>query len=608
MNVSSSRLAVLLAGLLLVANTPARAGDRTFAVKGTDFLLDGKPFQIRSGELHYPRIPREYWKDRLQKARSMGLNTVCTYLFWNVHEPSPGVFDFTGEKDVASFVRAAGEAGLLVIVRPGPYVCSEWDFGGLPSWLLKDRSVKVRCMDSVYMRAAARYLLRVGRELAPLQISRGGPLIMVQVENEYGSYGNDRAYLRSVDSLLRQGGFDVPLFTSDGPAPHLLEAGTLPGVTPVVNFGGGPEKAFAELARFRTGIPHMCGEYWCGWFTHWGDSSWGGSSTEDVVRDVRWMAENGKSFNLYMFHGGTNFGWSAGANFGDAYEPDVTSYDYDAPLDEAGTPTGKYAALRQVLLPSPGALAKLPDVPAPLPTVEIPEITGWTQARMLADLPPGVRSAQPLCMEEIGQDHGFILYRTVLHGPRSGQLTVTDLHDYGLVFLDGRLVGTLDRRKKQNSLQLQAASAEPVLEILVEAMGRVNFGQRLLDRKGITERVTLRGVTLMDWTMTPLPMDPSGHGPRVWGAVDSTAGPKLFRASFRLAETGDCFLDMGAWSKGVVWVNGRNLGRFWDAGPQRSLYLPAPWLRKGRNEIVVLDLHRISPASLRGHRNRQEKP
>jgi beta-galactosidase len=227
---------------------------------------------------------------------------------------------------------------------------------------------------------------------------------------------------------------------------------------------------------------------------------------------------------------------------------------------------------------------------------------------MLADLPPGVRSAQPLCMEDVGQDHGFILYRTVLNGPRSGQLTVTDLHDYGLVFLDGKRVGTLDRRKKQNSLHLQASSAEPVLEILVEAMGRVNFGQRLLDRKGITERVTLRGVTLMDWTMTPLPMDPSGHDRRVWGAVDSTAGPKLFRASFRLAETGDSFLDMGAWSKGVVWVNGRNLGRFWDAGPQRSLYLPAPWLREGRNEIVVLDLHRSSPAPLRGHRNRQERP
>ncbi len=564
------------------------------------FLINGKAVQIMSGELHYPRIPREYWRDRLLKARAMGLNTVCTYVFWNVHEPSPGTFDFTGDLDVAAFVREAADIGLWVIIRPGPYVCSEWDLGGLPSWLLKDRDIRLRCSDPRYERAAAAYLRRLGQELTPLQIDRGGPIILVQLENEYGSYGNDKAHLAFLQTELRSAGFSVPLFTSDGPAPYLLRAGTLPDVLPVVNFGGEPRQAFEQLAQFRPGIPHMNGEFWCGWFTHWGDSTWGSSNTVTQTQELQWMLANGKSFNLYMFHGGTNFGWMAGANFGRTYEPDVTSYDYDAPLDEMGNPTAKFRAFRDILaaFQPPGSL--LPQVPAAA-GIEVPEFTPKPAGNIFSNLPAPIRLPQPKSMEELGQDYGYILYRTRLVGPTSGTLMVTEPHDYALVFIDGRFIDTLDRTRGKFSVQLpQSDAPEPVLDILVEAMGRVNFGQHLIDRKGITDRATLRGVTLMNWEAYLLPMDAGFRNALSVRATDGQEGPRFFRATFSTHKQGDTFLDMSRWSKGAVWLNGRHLGRYWNVGPQRRLYVPAPWLREGENEVVVFDLHRNMPAPIRG--------
>jgi len=592
-----------LISLSLVPLSAQDEGGGTFVVDDDSFLLNGEPFRIFSGELHYPRIPREYWKDRLLKAKAMGLNTVCTYVFWNMHEPLPGQFDFSGNLDVAAFVRTAQEAGLWVIIRPGPYVCSEWDFGGLPSWLLRDRDIALRASDPRFVNAAFRYLNRLGRELGPLQIDSTGPIIMCQVENEYGSYANDKKYLTFVQEGLRKAGFIVPLFTSDGPATHLLESGTLPEVLPTVNFGGNPQRAFEVLESFREDIPHMTGEYWCGWFTHWGDTSWGGSNTARQAEELRWMVENGKSFNLYMFHGGTNFGWMAGANRGRAYAPDVTSYDYDAPLDEMGNPTPKYMAFRDVLRDHQPKGVQLPESPWPIRGMEIPSITVTHSADLFGSLPPGLSLPQPRSMEELGQDYGFILYRTRLVGPKHGTLTVTDANDFALVYLDGRFVDTLDRMKGGTSIELpESGSDQPVLDILVEAMGRVNFGEHLKDRKGITERVTLRGVTLMNWEVFQLRLREEERSKLRLMDADNRSGPRFFSGSFQIQDTADTFLDLSKWTKGVVWVNGHHLGRYWNIGPQQRLYLPAPWLKRGENEILILDLFGKEARPLSGAR------
>ncbi len=594
----------LVAGLLVSFALPgAVKASHTFTVAGGRFLLDGKPFLIRSGELHYARIPRAYWRDRLLKARAMGLNAVCTYVFWNYHEEAPGHFDFAGERDLAAFVAEAGRAGLLVVLRPGPYVCAEWDFGGLPAWLLKEPDLRVRCRDPRFLEAAGRYLARLGKEVRELQVTRGGPIALVQLENEYGSYGNDRGYLEWLQGALGAAGFEVPLFTSDGPLPRMLEAGALPGVPPLVNFGGDAPAAFLELERFRPGTPPGCGEFWCGWFTHWGNPAWGAADWQKQRGDVEWMLANRKSFNLYMLHGGTSFGFWAGANFDTAYRPDITSYDYDAPLDEAGRPTAKYFALRELLRSHGAAPASLP---APLAAIDLAPVEFRESAPLLGHLPAPRSDVQPRPMERYGQNHGLILYRTRLRGPKSGRLAVREARDFAWVFLDHRLVGTLDRTRGEEALDLPASdSPGPQLDILVEAMGRVNFGAAMLDPKGISERVTLAGVTLMDWQVFPLPLGDDFRRRLVYSAGGGGDGPRFWRARFDLRRTGDTFLDLSNWRKGLVWVNGRNLGRYWERGPQRDLFLPGAWLRRGENEMVVLELNGSPPAAVGGRRDRR---
>jgi beta-galactosidase len=591
----------LLVCLLFGALLPAAAGaQESFAVGKGQFFLNGKPFRIISGEMHYPRIPKEYWKDRLLKARAMGLNTICTYIFWNAHEARRGSFDFSGDLDVASFIKTAQALGLHVIIRPGPYVCSEWDFGGLPAWLLREPDIRVRCSDHAYMEAVHRYLMRLGRELAGLQIGRGGPIILVQVENEYGSYGNDKVYLAELEAMVREAGFTVPFTTSDGSDITQLEAGALDDAVPAVNFGGGAEGEFANLARYRAGIPPMCGEYWCGWFTHWGSPRWGSADIGTQRADVEWMLKTGKSFNLYMFHGGTNFGFTAGANFTDRYLSDVTSYDYDAPLDEAGRPREKFTVLRDLIRQYTPGVERFPELPLPLPAIDLPPVTPAEKAPLFACLPPPVGSVQPRSMETFGQNSGFIMYRTRLLGPKTGKLVVVEPHDYALVYVNGKFAGVLDRHKGETSLTLPpAGGGEVTLDILVEAMGRVNFGPKLLDRKGITERVELDGVTLMNWSVYPMPMDAGFLRSLTYGEPDPAAGPAFYRSSFTLNQTGDTFLSMEPWHKGVVWVNGHNLGRYWSIGPQQKLFLPGPWLKKGKNEIVVFDLEGGPPRPIR---------
>jgi len=593
----------ILAAMVLSALASGLAGQqRDFRLGEKDFLLNGKPFRIMAGEIHYQRIPREYWADRLMKVKAAGLNTVGTYVFWNALEPEPGQWDFSGGNDLAAFIRTARRVGLWVIVRPGPYACAEWDFGGLPAWLLRTPDIKVRCSDPRYLEACESYVLKLGEVLRDLQVHRGGPVLMVQVENEYGSYGNDRDYMMALKGFWDKAGIEVPLYTADGATPYMLEAGSLPGAAIGLDPGTN-EKHFAEAARLERGVPIFCSELYPGWLTHWGEE-WARVKTEDILPDLRWLLDHGKSFSFYMFHGGTNFGFMAGANFSDKYEPDVTSYDYDAPLGEAGRPTPKYFAIRDLLARYQPKGTKLPDLPEPLPAITLPGIELDESASLFDNLPPAVRSAQPGPMESYGQNHGFILYRTKLLGHRGGKLTVTDVHDYAAVFADGRPVGTIDRTKSETALDVpKAEPANETIDILVEGMGRINFGPRLIDRKGITERVTLNNMTLMGWDVHPLPMDGEYLERLKFGRRPADRPANFFRGAFELQNAGDTYLDMSGWKKGVVWINGHNLGRYWDRGPQKRLFCPAPFLKPGTNEIVVFDLHALKPAPIAGFRD-----
>lgn len=570
-------------------------------IEGDRFMLDGKPFQIISGELHYERIPREYWRDRLKKARAMGLNTISTYVFWNVHEPRPGVYDFTGPLDVAAFVRTAQEEGLYVILRPGPYACAEWDLGGLPAWLLADPDIVLRSADEKFLGPAERWLQRLGRELAPLQITHGGPIIAVQVENEYGSFGNDHAYMWRILAAIKNAGLDEGLlYTADGG--DELPAGTLPDIHAVVNFGPGEAKAeFAKLQKFRPGRPLMSGEYWDGWFDHWGEKHQTTDANQQA-QELDWVLSQGYSINLYMFHGGTSFGFMNGANWDRKnYEPDVTSYDYDSPVSESGALTRKYFAFRDVIAKHrPGA--EIPDPPARLPVIEVPEVELAESTPLWANLPAPHSVARPRSMETFGQSYGYILYRTKVKGPVTGELQMGELRSYARVFVNGKLVGTLDRRKKQDQLRVEA-SADSRLDILVEGTGRINFTAELRkERQGINGTVTLAGKELSGWQVFSLPMDDLSQLQFHESLKNAPTGPAFYRGRFDLRDTGDTFLDTRGWGKGAVWINGHALGRFWNLGPQQTLYVPAPWLRKGMNEIVVFTQAQPKDARLRGLR------
>ena len=592
--------AIALAILALAAAAAAKAPG--FRFEGGAFVLNGKPFRIMAGEVHFQRVPREYWADRLVKVRAAGLNTVCTCVFWNALEPEPGQWDFSGMNDLAAFLRTAQRAGLWVVLRPGPYACAEWDFGGLPAWLLRTPDIKVRCSDPRYLEACGSYIRRLADEVRGLMCAKGGPVLMVQVENEYGSFGNDRAYTAALKKMWEEADVAGPFYTADGASPAMLEAGTVPGAAIGLD-PGTSERDFAEAAKLGANVPVFCSELYPGWLTHWGEK-WARVGTAEVLRDLDWLLENGKSFNFYMFHGGTNFGFTAGANFSDKYEPDVTSYDYDAPLDEMGRPTPKYFAIRDALAHFQPKGTVLHGLPGPLPAIDIPEVSLRESASLFDNLPAAVRSAQPRPMEALGQNSGFILYRTRLVGPHGGKLALTDFHDYANVYVDGESLGSLDRCRKETALEIPRSDPpHRSLDILVEAMGRVNYGPLLLDRKGITDRVTLNNMTLMDWEVYPLPMAEDDLAGLKFGPAAATRPGNFFRGAFELVETGDTCLDMSGWSKGVVWVNRHNLGRYWDVGPQKRLYCAAPFLKAGTNEVVVFDLHALRPATVRGFRS-----
>ena len=561
--------------------------------KGKDFLLNGEKFSIYSGAIHYFRVLPEYWADRLAKLKAAGFNTVETYVCWNLHEPEKGKFDFSGRLDLAAFLQTAQRLGLYALVRPGPYICAEWDNGGLPAWLAREPGMQVRCGDPRFMAHVADFFHRLLPALAPLQVSRGGNILAMQVENEYGSYGNDKAYLRFLRDLMQDQGIDCLLYTSDGPTVDMLSGGRLDGVLPTLNFGSGAGEAFSLLAG--EDIPKMCMEFWCGWFDHWGEQHHT-RNPESVVAEIRSLLEQDASFNVYMFHGGTNFGFTAGANRNLRYRPTVTSYDYGAPLNEYGDYTPLYYALRQLLCSHRGITP--PPLP-PRPQLQAPGRVELSRQTSLLGQALGQihHSPLPRFMEDYGQSHGLIYYETALPGPTAGGwLTCENLHDLAWVFVDGKIQGSLaiscprrklEQLKPKNRLPLPPCPAGTKIGVLVEAMGRVNYGPGPMDRKGITG-LRLGGQYLMDFTVTTLPLDDLS-------GLDFTrpAGgyPRVYRGTFTVDSQDECFVDLCNFTKGMVYVNGFNLGRYWNRGPQQTLYLPGVLLHPGKsNEITVLEL------------------
>ena len=559
----------------------------SFEVGAGKFLKDGKPYQIISAEMHYVRIPRAYWPDRLRKAKAMGLNTITTYAFWNAHEPRPGVYDFTGQNDIAAFIRAAQAEGLDVILRPGPYVCAEWELGGYPSWLLKDRNLVLRSTDPKYTAAVDRWMSRLGQEVKPLLLRNGGPIIAVQLENEYGAFGDDKAYLEGLEATYRRAGLaDGVLFTSNQASD--LAKGSLPNLPSVVNFGsGGAEKSVAKLEAFRPDGVRMVGEYWAGWFDKWGEDHHETDGQKEAD-ELRFMLQRGYSVSLYMFHGGTTFGWMNGADShtGKDYHPDTTSYDYNAPLDEAGNPRYKYALLASVIADVTGK----PAAPTPQANraAAFPISAIKRSASLWQNLPQPVRAKRPLTFEELGQNYGYVLYRVHLAKGKGGALALKGMHSYAQVYIDQKLVGTLDRRLDQETVELPRQDRAATLDILVENTGRVNYSHAIRgEQAGLTGPVSLDGAPLDDWNMFRLPMDDLS---KLRLSSQPCVGPCFYEAEMTVDKPADTYLDVRGLHKGQLWLGAHNLGRFWSIGPVHTLYAPAPWMQRGANRIVFFDL------------------
>ncbi len=596
-------LAVALATLL--ASSPGEAGAAakggTFTAGDKTFLLNGKPFVVKAAELHYPRIPRPYWEHRIRMCKALGMNTVCLYVFWNIHEQREGEFDFTGNNDVAAFCRLCQKNGMYVIVRPGPYVCAEWEMGGLPWWLLKKKDIRLREQDPYFMERVKMFEQQVGKQLAPLTIQRGGPIIMVQVENEYGSYGKDKPYVSAIRDIVKESGFDqVSLFQCDWSS-NFLDNG-LDDLTWTMNFGTGAniDQQFKRLGEVRPNAPKMCSEFWSGWFDKWG-ARHETRPAKDMVEGMDEMLSKGISFSLYMTHGGTSFGHWAGAN-SPGFQPDVTSYDYDAPINEYGHATPKFHELRAMMAKYADG-RKLPAVPqAPMPLIRVPEFKLTEYRPLRYGIGASKESNTPLTFEEMDMGWGTMVYETRL--PAIGQpSTLTgEFHDFAQVYVNGKYVGKIDRVKNEKSIALPAVPQGANLTIVVEGMGRINFGRAIKDYKGIIGPVTLSTQgEHCNITLTPTLWTNSTVADDYRTATEALARPTdrmrnleskagYYRGHFYINKVGDTFLHMEAFGKGQVYVNGHALGRFWHIGPQQTLYLPGCWLKKGENEVVVLDV------------------
>lgn len=559
----------------------------SFLVEGDHFIRNGAAHRILSGALHYFRVVPEYWEDRLLKYRACGLNTVETYIAWNLHEPSPGNFCFEGMLDLRRFIKLAGSLGLDVILRPGPYICAEWDLGGLPAWLLADPGMRLRSLNPQFLVAVERYLTRLFEEVGDLQCHLGGPIIAVQVENEYGSYGTSRPYLEWNEKALCRNGVEVLLFTSDGPEDSMLQGGTLPRLLKTVNFGSQGRDAFKKLATYQPQGPQMCMEFWNGWFDHWGEPHHSRDAA-DAAAALEEILSSGASVNIYMMHGGTNFGFLNGANHDGLYHPTVTSYDYDAPINEQGHPTEKYYAFRDILARHGACISGVPPT-APTRSYGAAEITDSKPLfEALQEFSEPIQLDETATMEEVGQNYGYILYRTHISGPRpESKLFIQEVRDRALVFQDGDPMGIIYRNDTQAGLPISVAEGGSRLDILVENLGRVNYGPQLHDRKGITHGVRLNNQYLSPWEIHPL--DLTQLPTFSWSGVEAAQGPTFYRSTISIEAAHDTFLKVTG-RHGAAWINGFCLGRYWEIGPQKALYVPASLLRQGGNEIVILEL------------------
>ena len=601
---------ILLLMVLATMASALHAAD--FTVGDKTFLLNGEPFIVKAAEVHYPRIPRPYWEHRIRMCKALGMNTVCIYVFWNIHEQREGEFEFTGQNDVAAFCKLAQKNGMYVIVRPGPYVCAEWEMGGLPWWLLKKKDIRLRERDPYFMERVKIFEQKVGEQLAPLTIQRGGPIIMVQVENEYGSYGEDKPYVSEIRDMLRE---------IYGPGPLLFqcdwssnfEKNGLDDLVWTMNFGTGAniDQQFRRLGQLRPNAPKMCSEFWSGWFDKWG-ARHETRPAKDMVAGLEEMLQKGISFSLYMTHGGTSFGHWAGAN-SPGFAPDVTSYDYDAPINEYGQATPKFWELRSMMekydergFPlQAGRKGSLPAVPkAPAPIISIPKFR-LTEFQHLTMGGGGEGEDVIQTFEDVNMGWGMMMYSTALPEIPQKSLLTAEVHDFAQVFIDGKYIGKIDRVKNEKSLLLPPVRKDAQIDILVEGMGRINFGRAIKDHKGIIGKVTITAEidnNEVVWT------------PRIWNNVmipdsyenavqalsygkmanvpptDLNKGRGYYRGYFTLKKVGDTFMNFETWGKGQVYVNGHAMGRFWSIGPQQTLYIPGCWLKKGKNEIIVLDI------------------
>ena len=633
------KLLTLIALMLFSASIAAD----DFTIGNKTFLLNGQPFIVKAAEVHYPRIPRPYWEHRIQMCKALGMNSVCIYIFWNIHEQKEGEFNFTDNNDVAEFCRIAQKNGMYVIVRPGPYVCAEWEMGGLPWWLLKKKDIKLRERDPYFMERVKLFEEKVGEQLKPLTIQNGGPIIMMQVENEYGSYGEDKPYVSEIRDCLRGiYGKELSLFQCDWASN--FEKNGLDDLTWTMNFGTGAniDQQFRRLGELRPDAPKMCSEFWSGWFDKWG-ARHETRPAKDMVEGMDEMLSKGISFSLYMTHGGTSFGHWAGAN-SPGFAPDVTSYDYDAPINEWGLPTPKFWELRK-MMEKYNKGKKMPAIPqTPMPIITVPkfELTEFAPLyngfdfRYYVDHDQDLRTVgAPLTFEELDMGWGAVLYSTRLPEiakPEEADWTATltiDAHDFAQVFIDGKYIGKIDRVKNEKSLSLPPVSRGQELQILVEGMGRINFGRAIKDFKGLVSKPTITvnvkshfgidgaeivytptmwenmripddyevAVRAFEWqkekpnTRESISMMRLGRTMRyARDSEDLIFGRGYYRGYFDLKKVGDTFLNFEKWGKGQVWVNGHAMGRIWSIGPQQTLYVPGCWLKKGRNEVIVLDV------------------
>lgn len=595
----------LLTLLIALITTSIFAANKahTFSQGKGSFLLDGKPFVIKAAELHYGRIPHEYWEHRIKMCKALGMNTICLYVFWNYHEQEPGVFDFSGSRDLARFVGLCKKHGMWVILRPGPYTCAEWEMGGLPWWLLKDRDINLRSLDERFIQPAARFERKVAEVLSPYRLENGGNIIMVQVENEFGSYGKDVPYISAMRDTLRAAGWNnTQLFQCDWSSN--FENNALPDLLWTMNFGTNAKvlDQFKRLRQLRPDAPMMCSEYWSGWFDGWGTAHQTRPS-DAMAKGIGTMLDNGISFSLYMTHGGTSFAWWAGAN-NTGFAPDCTSYDYDAPINEQGAATEKYHQLRDLL--QKHSDAKLPPIPKAMPVINIPEVHLTEIGSLFNTATDIVESHDAMPIEQYNMGYGSILYTTTLPHIKSGALLrINEMHDYAIIYINGKQVGQLYRGTKfENTIQICEDVEEGAqLAIYIEPMGRINYSKMINDPKGITESVEVftehngheLTYNLKNWQVRlfPLKEDLTTSDIKMNRSIIipyAAKQPTYYSASFNLKKTGDTYLDLSTWGKGLVWINGHCLGRFWNVGPQQTLFLPGCWLKKGRNEIVVLDI------------------